>query len=831
MPPVQVQHDDFTDVLMHHDGTSTLEFEHKLDPPVDSVNAAEVIAYDIPCRKETVDASNDSIDFSIGPYISECVVTHGGSGYDMFNPPNLHVTHYRSFASDNEENAAVGASGWYPPYAQRSVSGIHVSHRVYGDISPPITDPLWNASLSQKPLIGRKDLLQIASTVKDHSVARLDVCSRSSFIDASDSRIIIDAPFEYPYSIFITLRSANAQNDVAHVFTDMIKIYRAFHKYETAGIDNIDVLSSQIAMEINYAIGWDVTGQLNDGHFPEDTNLRWKPRQWAHVSGSPLNAVGPWPEDPRTDPRYMCIYKDIDGQGPKFLFIDTKGEWFNLTKQETDGSYPQPLQWAERTLHSNGEVTFTGQYQAHFLGSGQVEDAFATNDRQACITTLWGILAFADEDSTTRTVPSTVQTFENFTLPGGSRRTVTGFKSVLNTRNVLQKYYSMYSSRSAARATLGVMKLHAKLRHGVYSIGSIIHQNYKRSGTLDNVPSRHVHVRQAADGLLKEIQDQMNIAYQGYRIQLPLGNTDDIVTSYEGKSHRLHVPHLDNVSPHAIVVSLENADIEDPSANQSQVNLRTNQHRKTRVRICLSDTYSAPRASNNRTLQLLFASGQNSKNSLASMLGFERRDYTDRMFTHFVPIVVGTNDVTAGPSYGSLVQEYMYGIQASSVYDTSVNSKACVIEMGMNAKVNYEGVAVAMVAGRTDHATQTCNTDGSVQSYIHEVCRLSGFNRPNEIQADTSKESVFTENRLMPVVSPFVYPASQNSLNTPVFRASDWGTKRVKLKQRAHVKKICIRGLDARTGDPWSCNSAETSLFMIRLHHPQESKDMYRMQS
>ena len=62
MPPIQSTNDEYTDVVLHHDGTTSLEFEHILDPPVEHVTAMQLIAYDLPSRKQTVDSSNaDSI--------------------------------------------------------------------------------------------------------------------------------------------------------------------------------------------------------------------------------------------------------------------------------------------------------------------------------------------------------------------------------------------------------------------------------------------------------------------------------------------------------------------------------------------------------------------------------------------------------------------------------------------------------------------------------------------------------------------------------------------------------------------------------------------------
>ena len=86
-----------------------------------------------------------------------------------------------------------------------------------------------------------------------------------------------------------------------------------------------------------------------------------------------------------------------------------------------------------------------------------------------------------------------------------------------------------------------------------------------------------------------------------------------------------------------------------------------------------------------------------------------------------------------------------------------------------------------MVAGRTDHANTTCNTDGSVQSYLNEQQRLSGFNRYLEIESDPTHSTLFAEPSVGAAVAPYIKPVSQNNLNTPVFRSVDWGVRPVTL--------------------------------------------------
>lgn len=833
MPPIQSTNDEYTDVVLHHDGTTSLEFEHILDPPVEHVTAMQLIAYDLPSRKQTVDSSNDSIDFAVGPFIAQATIVDAGHGYDMFNPPNLHLTHYRSSAEDAETPGPEGSAAWYPPFRGRSISGLQVAHATHGRMSAPIPSNTWDTIFARKVVSGEEDTFQMALAVNDSRLTAVQVYSKARMFEANESTCMVGAPFEYPYSLHITRLSPNAQVEEAHIFTDVIKIYRAFYRYEKSGSNDIAVLARQIAMEINYALGWDVRNQLNDGIWADDNSYRWSPEN----RGAHLHAVGRWPANPHSSPRYICVWTRHKTNTDGFFFVDIQNSPFNFG-HVVNGGQPQPLQWTDKVQHDDQMAVLSDGYREHFAGSGD------SGARQACLTTLWGILGFISPITSKKKVPLFPWTMEGFSLPDGTTRTVQGFMSLVDASSNLERYYDMYRERRAATVTLDVMRCTARLRHGVYSIGNVLHQNYKRSGNTQNVPSRHIHVRQAADGLIKEVQDQMNIAYNGHTIRQTLGNTDDIVGSYTGAAWRLHVPHFSGstsrgiASPHIIVVSLENADIEDPLANQSSTNLRTNQHRKTNVRISISELHEterpsgSPSAKTNLTLQLLFRSGPNSSRSAASMLGFERADIPDRRFIHYVPQTIGQDTATSAPGYAGFSMRYMYGVQAASVHDTSIRSKACMIDIGINAKVNYESVAVAMISGRTDHAVQTCNTDGSVQSFLNETIRLSGFNRDTEIGADAQKTSVFTEADVLQVVRGMLTFQGQISQNTPVLRASDWGTMRVTLPQRViSAKRLCVRGRDARTGGTWECNSAETSLFMVRLYHPREDKNTYRRQS
>ena len=830
MDSVQVATDSYTEVLAYHDGSTLLEFTQAINPPVHDVTDVELVAYDLPCRKETIDSSNDSIDFSVGPFISQCHVLAHGKGYDMFNPPNLHLTHFRSYVGKHNERIPSDhqSPGWYPPFGVRNCSGLGLTHVTDGAMSPAVDHRVWHESVSQKPLISKLDTLQMCASITDTSIASVDVYMRGSHFDVASTRVTVDKPFEYPYSIYISQENGTP----AYLFNDVIKIYRAFYRYEASGSNDISFLGTQIAMEINYSLGWDVRHELNDNLCPEDSESRWHPDN----RGQFLQIAGTWDQDPRQTPRYMCVFQSYGNvSSPRFSFVDTLNQSFHLGKR-LNGAVPPPVAWDNKVRHSNGDVQASTGYREHFISGSTEADGtlpvVGASHRQACITTLWGLLGFISPISTKHVLPGGGGTIPNFPLPGRGNTVVKGFQSLVNAVSNLQAYYKMYKTRTAASLQLDILRCTARLRHGVYSIGTVMEQSYKRpaQNSVANKPSRHIHTRQASDGLIKEVQDQMNIAIQGYRIARELGNTSDMASSYDGSAWRLHVPHLGQQgSPHVIVVSLENNDIEQPDKVQSHANLRTNQSRKSRVRISLSDMYSGARPQadkNNLTLTLLFESGPNAARSAGSMLGFENKDRKDSAFTVFAP----TDLSATTPSYGPFVPYTVYGIQAHSRWDTGVKSKACVHEFGINTR-QYEKLAVAMVAGRTEFANNPSNADGSVQSFINETTRLSGFNRPTEVGTDTTKASVFTEAALTPAINPFVRPIMQDNPNVPVFRAIDWGARKMRLDRRTSVERIYIRGLDGRSGQVWPCNASESAFVMIRLHHSRESKDMFRRQT
>lgn len=876
IPAIDIEvSEDYTDVLCHGTGVTDLQFSNPLSRVVKNVSKAELVAYDLPCRKNTVDDSNDCLDFEMGPQIGRVFVTDPGYGYDRFNPPNLHVVNYRSFdTNDQEKNAPVGTVSYYPPWGNRSISGIRIQQE--GDASPDVSADKYDDA-GVIPQIAKKDLISFGCDVSNHQLAHTTsegiitnqaaqkcYMVRASSSMSSDAVVQVDKPFEYAYHIHISRNvvstatkststvgeeneDTNAITEIVtdgfdsnspRLFSDKIKLYRAFYRYrqyiETHDEPNIDVLGTQIEMEINYVLGWDVRTKeadpnepvydMNDGTFPLDDAFRWdvefqhslhvKTGNWPSPGGSPLHS-----------PRYQIRYHN-----GMFTFVDLFNEPFSLGGRFNAA----PLQSQKKMVSNIGFLdmeTNDGEYYlSKFLCFG---------GKYPCVTTIFGILGFAVKNEIPQLSPAVSYTHFN-----GQQSTLFGYTSQTDAREILKQQWSLHLHARPASFNLSVHKCTARLRHGVYAIGSVIHQNYKRKATNgDNAaPSLEINVRQACDGLIKEVQDQMNIAFHGPGICVQVGDTNNILKARENRKEALHYPLLseatvsndvtsifaDRKTPHKFVVTLEDADIYDGTIAQSATNLRSNQNRKTRVRISFSESHG--QALRSRTsLRLLNRTGANASRSIANMLGFSSADLSDQQFVSYIPVIPEpvvadppqNPSVTDPPQYtDETAARYTYGVHAQSTFDTSVRSKSCRIEIGLNQNSSYTPLATAMVAGRTDHANTTCNTDGSVQSFLNEQLRLLGSNRCFEIANDPSKASLYAEPQLGAVISSYIRPVSQNNLNTPVFRAIDWGVRPIVLDKRYNVGELFFRVLDGRNHMLWPCNASETTFFMIRLHHP-----------
>lgn len=876
IPAIDIEvSEDYTDVLCHGTGVTDLQFSNPLSRVVKNVSKAELVAYDLPCRKNTVDDSNDCLDFEMGPEIGRVFVTDPGYGYDRFNPPNLHVVNYRSFDNnDKEKNAPVGNAAYYPPWGNRSISGIRLQQG--GDASPLVTADKYKEA-GVVPQIAKQDLISFGCDVSNYQLAHTTLegiitnqpaqkcyMVRASDVMTPEASLQVDKPFEYPYHIHISRNvistakkststvgadntNTNAITEVVtdgfdyngpRLFSDKIKLYRAFYRYSQYLDDNdadIDVLGTQIEMEINYVLGWDVRAKegtgvgtnvydMNDHKFTSDNEYRWDVefQHLLHVK------TGDWPspsDSPLHSPRYQIRYYN-----GVFTLVDLFNEPFSLA-----GSFnAAPLQSQKKMVSNIGFLDMERNdddeyYLSKFLAFGGL---------YPCVTTIFGILGFAVKNEIPQLSPAVTYTHFN-----GQQSTLFGYTSEADAREILKQQWALYLHARPASFKMSVHKCTARLRHGVYAIGSVIHQNYRRkaANNSDRNPSLEINVRQASDGLIKEVQDQMNIAFHGPGICVQVGDTNNISEAHLNRKQALHYPLLsggtfsnnftsifaDRKSPHKFVVTLEDADIYDGTIAQSATNLRSNQNRKTRVRISFSESHAQAQITR-PSLRILNRTGANASRSIANMLGFSSEDVSDQQFVSYIPVPsIMQNDpdanylVTDPPNYSNETEpRYTYGVQAQSTFDTSVRSKSCRIELGINQNSSYTPLATAMVAGRTDHANTTCNTDGSVQSFLNEQLRLLGSNRFQEIEDDTTKTSLYAEPQLGTVVSSYIRPVSQNNLNTPVFRAIDWGVRPIVLDKRYNVGELFFRVLDGRNQILWPCNASETTFFMIRLHHP-----------
>lgn len=872
--------DDYTDLLIHNTGSTKIQFSNETEQPIDDVSKVELIAYDIPCRKNTVDATNDSLDFEVGPYVFTAAVADPGYGYDMWNAPQMHVTSYRSTIP--EEN--IVDNDWN----NRSVNGMYVNSDREGVSIVASSTQLAQEGLEQTG--NQQDSLQMGCELDlNGSVSHVYVVRPSTYIRASNS-VYVDMPFDYPYAIHISDSNEFKLNS-PRMYTDVVKLYRAFDTFVRSGSADIHDLGFEIAWEINHALGWDVTPQslaeynalgptvaFLASYYDASGNVQYKytdasDARWSAKSRNmALTHIKYTPNFVRDNSnRYQCKYEPTIGFQLYRVDSASAQKHFRITPQLFDGlvSYESGIvQFAKKTFLEHSRVAFQAPNSVYMHNDGK-DDPFVSSylasalkaNGFACVTTLMGILGFAPRD----TMPSSMhdqmtndRRLKTVLMPNGTVEVKHAYQTIDDNIQNMWAYLQKFRSRRRATIMVSTLKATARLRHGVYSIGTVLHQNFRHEGSTAMTASREIYIRQAGDGLIKELQDQMNMAYFGSWIQRKVYDASSHAwSSYEGPDHgrrfALHYPHQLEPSsaiypdtPHMFAVSLEDADVYNGISTQTASNMRSNQNRKTRVRISfvgqrfiadgqrldtgLSYTYTgknddAALIPTRLTLTLRNGTGPSTSRSIANMLGFESTDVSDEQFVEWYP--TPNTQPPANPDYMVYtLPRYTYGCQAPSVYDTQVRTKACVIKIGLNQGESFKPLAVAMVAGRTDHANITCNTDGSVQSFLTETNRMSGFNRASEVASDNTKRTLFVDPKVSPIVSSFIRPPSQDNLNTLVFRAIDWGARVFTLDRRYTVKEIHIQLRDGKTNELWPANASETCFVLLRLHHPRKERNM-----
>lgn len=466
MSAIDVESDDYSDVLCHHSGGMKLLFSNKLRRTIEGVNKVEVIAYDMPCRRSTIDSSNDCFDFVIGPYIFEAHITNQGFGYDPYNPPDLHTFHYRSNNPEEnyrESNANEGSKEWFPPWKSRSISGMSITDMNGTPMSKMLKPAAYASFIGQPPIELKGDTLQIFSTVSNN---RLDTSNNNRMLLTADgstvkvegSEFTIDALYEYPYSIFIQ----HTAGPFRCAYNDIIKIYRAFYRYSQLLVPSIDSLATQIEMEINYALGWNVAdpaSRMDDNLF-KDSTYRWKPEHNG-IRSSAYQVVGTWGAHEKGIPKYQCRYYNR-----RFHLVDTKNEPFTLGVCIND---------KVQTIFEHNRTKFRGDIDKSMVSGG---------GNLACVTTLWGLLGFREGRSAS-------MEYTNFV---GNTSTLHGYVSTEDMHVSLHQHYDLYKKRKAATGRVQSLHCTARLRHGVYPIGSVLQQKFKRkaaNGSSDNASFNH----------------------------------------------------------------------------------------------------------------------------------------------------------------------------------------------------------------------------------------------------------------------------------------------------------------------------------------------------
>ena len=580
----------------------------------------------------------------------------------------------------------------------RSIGGVIL--RTDGNIvSPNIPSQNYdNCNLAREE--HKKDDLKFYMVVDAKTkIERVVVISNASDIPLSSCTIEVEKPFDFPYAIHIC-KAGTFNPTSPRLWCDTINIKNAFVRYVASPTAlDIDILGEYIAEEVNRSLGW----TIKRGEVPRK-----------------LATYGYWGGDGTV--RYQCRYLN-----DQFFLVDLQNEGFTLGDENC-----MPLN----------------------MGEGGFPKMTAFGGLYPCATTIWHILAFAKENKTI--LPGCASNVKYTTFDTQIEVELWGYQSAHSARVSLVNSLNFFKAARAAVLKPRLRNCTAVLRPGYYSIGTV-----KANDEI---------IRQAGDGLLKELQDQMNIAY----FVLGNGKNDsvnrsvgDVNNPNETDKFALHRPRLltdvgHGGSPHHFLVTLEDANIYDGILPQSSTNIRTNQQRKTRVRV----SFAVPGIQTLRFLQL----------GPLTMLGFTNETLASSLFTiyrgHSVPIK-------------------LQAIQASSNYDLSVRQKVLKVQFGMNSQA-LNDLALIAVAGRPDFAGAPITTDGSEADYNDELEHAKGT---------------------LPLSKNITRDSGSTRL-APMFRGLDFGARRIDLES----KQRNVAALRIRIAN-WYMHSSEAVHFILRLHH------------
>jgi len=621
--------DEYTDVICHGGGITDGLFHCITEDSVQNVVSAELIAYSVPPLKRTVASHNNSLDFDVGPYVESAVVEDTGNGYDIWNPPSLNLTSYRS-ARQNviEYLAPMGHEAYYPPWDNRSVTGIKIRGKT-GYVSPSASSQSYSDAGATTDDVDFVDNLAILLNVTNSgSISSSEIVRRSNRLNMKDATINVDRPQHYPYCIHIA-KSVNGDmtENSARVWNDSIKIYRAMYRYQKWCENNtgdIDVLANQIAMEINHALGWDVrsiatlTPYLNDGMFPYDDDYRWK------VPDEP-GRYGTWSD---VNPRYQCRYYE-----KCFFIVDTQNEPFNM------GTNVQAAPLAVAPRERGG------------LKSSYLNSMLTDGGLYPCVTSIWGILGLAAKLGT----PVATNNVK-YTHYDGTIQTLWGYTSSVDVRTTLHGMYNTYLFGSAANIRLGVRSCTALVRSGSYTI----------------------------EELTKEVQDQMNIAYytieNHYTLRDPVQDNDSFP-----------IPEFFTVTlESSSTYNGEEAPVPSNVRSNQLLDLRVRISLNTRTIVLGAGNTNSPQPvwkkrdlwNDKYELTLRNLTGPNKNRSICKTLGFRSLDISDVEYVTYVSTIYNPN---AHYSYGiqaMSVYNLLNGHSHTSRISVAFNGETSFLHLG-----------------------------------------------------------------------------------------------------------------------------------------------------
>ena len=295
---------------------------------------------------------------------------------------------------------------------------------------------------------------------------------------------------------------------------------------------------------------------------------------------------------------------------------------------------------------------------------------------------------------------------------------------------------SVKGDRQALITPLTDSVITAALRPGLYSVGSVVHRPVPDTTKSTATSQRESKISrpQAISGLLKEIQDAMNIAYLNHTkpaswLEQKAYDYENIFSPEAWGSQLPPYPMHDGDGlgtappyPLRFLVSLSNDNPLTYGFNSMPLSSITSNKPNSSVfnRIRISTTEeigpvgTTPRS--DKVFRLLFASGPNCSQSLCTCMGFEPRDYVTTTMFFYRQLSVDSS---------APVAQYFpcAGFQASGMPNLDLDPQVLSMEVSVN-RTQEKKVFYVTTDGNAPRLAQT--TDNSWYTEFGSTYRVTG---------------------------------------------------------------------------------------------------------